>query len=164
MVADARTLPKGKTFANLNDEGEYQDLADQDHEDQDQATPIEDHDTRRLPTNVRGLIGTIMFWAERGMDVKQIAKRTGRTKERVRQILNDPEAIRRAVAYAKAHPVIPAWVWKIAPRPRANKFVTRSVGATRSRSSSKIVVVIRDSCPCVTTHPVSYTAHQERAI
>lgn len=107
IEADRRALPEGKTFKNLDEEGEYQDPADQDHEDPDQATPTEDHDTRCLPSNVHGLIGAIMFWAGCGGDAEQIAELVGRTPERIRQILSDPEAIRRAVAYAKAHPTIP---------------------------------------------------------
>ncbi|WP_168185767.1 hypothetical protein [Acidiferrobacter sp. SPIII_3] len=106
VEADRRVLPGGFQLTHLNDEGEYQDQNDQGHGDQVNDC-TEDHDTRRLPTNVHGLIGAIMFWADRGMNVKQIAERVGRTQERIRQILNDPEKIRRAVAYAKAHPTFP---------------------------------------------------------
>jgi hypothetical protein len=105
IEADLRTLPEGIKPSALNDDGEWDEIAGG---DQEQAADLDDHDDRDLPMIVpHDLVGEIIFWARCGADVAQIAELTGRTPERIRQILRDPEKIRQAIAYVEANPTLP---------------------------------------------------------
>ena len=105
IEADLRTLPEGIKPSALNDDGEWDEIAGG---DQEQAADLDDHDDRDLPMIVpHDLVGEIIFWARCGADVTQIAELTGRTPERIRQVLRDPGEIRKAVAWAQANPTIP---------------------------------------------------------
>ncbi|MHB1670740.1 MAG: hypothetical protein ACYCVM_01590 [Acidiferrobacter sp.] len=98
---DRRTLPAGLTLTRLDDEGEYQDCEDQDGGDQ-ASDDLNNHNLPDLPLITPGnLVSTVIFLSWHGFDVPQIAKRCGVSKARVRQILRDAPAIRRALDRAE---------------------------------------------------------------
>jgi malate synthase len=104
VVVDCRTLPMGLTLAGLDDEGEYQqdrDVGDQDHDGV--STDLSGHDLPDLPLiTPSDSVSLVIFFSRYGYDIPEIAKRAGITPRRVRQILRDTPAIRRAVDRAQA--------------------------------------------------------------
>lgn len=107
-IADTRTLPRkfSAVLSLVDDDGQ---LIDKDEiTGEDQASIEEDEHDHELPLISPGnLISAIMFLARHGKDVGQIAERTGVTKHRIRQILRDQEAIRRAIEDAAAQKELP---------------------------------------------------------
>lgn len=107
IETDTRTLPRklSAALSRLDDEGQSLD------EDEDRSMEIEAEDREaghELPqVSPHDLMTAIIFWADRGADTDQIAERVGRTAARIRQILRDPDAIRRAVEMADAQKEIP---------------------------------------------------------
>jgi hypothetical protein len=109
---DSRTLPGGKTLTHLDEEGEWVDtneITDGDAAilacDLDQGN--EDYNLPKLsPSN---LYAAIIFLADYGFDVNQIAAKTGVTRHRIRQILRDRKAILVEVERATAQPGLPGF-------------------------------------------------------
>ena len=106
VLADLRTLPGGKTLKHLNEEGEWVDNEiTEDDKGYDPDRGDEDYHLPKLsPSN---LCGAIIFLADHGHDVRQIAGKTGVTAHRIRQILRDRAAITKEVERAKAQPELP---------------------------------------------------------
>jgi hypothetical protein len=99
---DLRTLPEGKTLKHLNEEGEWaeNEITEEDRVQAFELFPTDDRDLPKLSPST--IASAIIFLAGRGQDVKQIAKRLGRTPARIRQILRDKQKIREVVAEALA--------------------------------------------------------------
>ena len=105
---DRRTLPKDLKPSLLDDDGEW---VENEIMEEDQArdldTQTEDYDLPKVsPGN---LIQTIIFLADHGFDVNDIADKTGVTRHRIRQIFRDREALRKEVERASAEPGLPGF-------------------------------------------------------
>lgn len=108
VFVDRRTLPEGLKLSQLNDDGEWM---ENEIADKVQACDL-DHgeDVHELPkVPPRTLAGAIIFLSDHRFDVHEIADKTGVTKHRIRQILRDKDAIRKAVEDAATCQELPGF-------------------------------------------------------